>query len=164
MRSIWPVLILSVAFIAQISILPIDFSPDFVLITLLFLLITQGFEKIWIYLIVFSIFLDFYSGFYFGVISAGIIIAVYGCKLLADHVFGQLDYWTKIFLVLIGALIYRLTIALLNLIFTHNLVNYFSYRLFLTAVLEIFFDLIIFLFLYYGFKKISNKNYKFRKY
>ncbi|MFH1671209.1 MAG: rod shape-determining protein MreD [Candidatus Portnoybacteria bacterium] len=92
-------------------------SPNLVLIFFLLLVIFKGFEKTWWIIVIAGLLLDFFSSLPFGAISVGLVLACFLIDWFNQKIFSGIKLWTGAFLVILGNLIYYLSIYVINQIF-----------------------------------------------
>ncbi len=148
------------AVVLEASFLPfLGVSPDVVLILALLLVVFKGFDRMWPAVVLAGIFLDFFSGFAFGLISFSFLLAVYLTELINQHFFSLVKLWIIMILAALGTFLYKLLLILFAEIFRLDLSisigNFFigllaqiGYNLALTLILLLFF---------YGFKKVFRR-------
>lgn len=125
--------------------------PNLVLVLVL-LIASKGFEKNWGWILLISLLLDSFSGHLFGLVSLSLVVAAYSIDLINAKVFSVAKFWIISFLVIIGTILYNLLLIILSKIFQTGLVFNYQYLL-----IEIPYNLVILVIFSYGFKKIFHK-------
>ncbi len=156
MKSLLIILSLLVAAILQTTLIPflviLGGAPNLVLVLVLLLVIFKGFRKVWWGVILAGLFLDFFSGLPFGLISLALIAAACLIDWFNKNFFSEIKFWIAALLVFLGTLIYNFFLFSLAEIFLTKTTIGLKY-----LFIEIAYNLLITVIFFYGIKKIFRK-------
>ncbi|OGZ32377.1 MAG: hypothetical protein A3I88_00850 [Candidatus Portnoybacteria bacterium RIFCSPLOWO2_12_FULL_39_9] len=118
------------------------------------ILITE--KQLWISVILAGLSADLFSILPMGFLSLSFLGAIYSVSWFSGNVFGRLNFWTLLILVLIATLFYNLIlIGLIRLIIGELTLGR---PLFYSVFLEIVYNIILVWLIFYGIKKIFGQN------
>jgi len=139
MKKILFFLLLILAITLEISFSPFwkTKGPDLVLVFILLWIVSADFNKIWPWLILIGVGLDFLSALPFGIICLSLIVACFAVDWLKKNIFSQTGFPIACLLVVAGVLLYNLFLAGLGRLF--NLDLFFNLRY---LPVELLFDLL----------------------
>ena len=80
----------------------------FLIILILLWVILKSFKKVWIGVLLIGLFLDFFSGLPFGLISLSLVTTAFLIDWFNKKVFSQINFWVIAVLIGLGNLIYYL--------------------------------------------------------
>lgn len=147
------ILSLLLAVILQTTILSVldisGVSPNLVLVLILTLVIFSSFRKLWWVIVLAGLFLDFFSGLPFGLISLSLATTAFLVDWFSRNVFSTTSFWIRIVLVVLAGLVYNILLIVLIKLFQFDLALSFKYLL-----IEFLYNLIIAIIFLYGAKKI----------
>ena len=146
------ILALLLAVILQTTLLPsltiLGVAPNLVLVLLLVLVIFKGFRKIWLGIVLVGLFLDFFSGLPFGLISLALVATVYLIDWFNKNFFSAIKFWIVASSIVLGTLIYNLFLVSLTKLFQIDLIIGFKY-----LFLETVYNLLITVIFFYALKR-----------
>jgi len=147
------ILALLLAVVLQTSLLPflavLEVTPNLVLVLVLLLIIFRGFGKVWVGLVSAGLFLDFFSGLPFGLISLSLVIAAALVDWFNKNFFSAIKFWIVAILIALGTLIYDFFLISLTKIFQVEVTIAIEY-----LALEVAYNLLVAVIFFYGIKKI----------
>lgn len=130
------------------------------LVTLLFLLfVSRPVYVFWLALLA-GFFLELFSASAFGLLSASLILGLFGSQLLFSYFFTNRSLPALLILGLCGTLLFRFFFLILNLIIMIKTDTNFSYTLgdyFIVTLKEIFYNIIFLFILFTGANHFSRR-------
>jgi len=169
MKLFLTILILLLAVILQTTLVPflafVGVSPNLVLVLLLFWVILRSFKKVWIGVLLTGLFLDFFSGLPFGLISLSLVGTAFLIDWFNRNIFSMVKFWVVAVLIILGTLIYNLLFIGLAKMFilagASQVIPWYSIESFVTwlfrMTIEILYNLLIAVIFFYGAKKIFHQ-------
>ena len=158
MRYLVLILIFFLAVIIQTSLLPFiniyGVKPNLVLILLLIWAIAKEFKNIWGLIILAGLFLDLFSGLFFGVSMLSLLVTFFLLIWLVKNLFGQINFGILTALIVIATLVYNLLLLALTKLFQPDfIISWLSYLVY-SIPIEIIDNLLVGYLLVFCLKRV----------
>ncbi len=126
-------------------------SPNLILVLILILVIFKKFEKMWWAIVSAGLLLDLFFGLPFGLTSLSLVTVAFLIDWLHRNVFSEIKLWISIGLIGSASLAYNILLIILGKLLSSS---FYSGTSLLVIVIELGYNLILGLMLFYGAKKI----------